>query len=269
VYTEFDRYEQYMRLKTSDQGQTQLSSYVAVGSSTDVEYCLGHSRKRAIPDAIINDLIIKCSLPLSIVENDSFRHFMAVVDSRYSPICRSTVSSALSSMAANLQDKMRQQLSSTSTGSLSVTVDIWSDRKMRGLLGVTTHTMEVSDASVAAKSYLLCCNRFKGSHTGDRIAETFDALCDEYSIKHRLDYIICDGAANMKRAFSVCFPCSFDYGDEVDVESASGQIDDDSVWENLEPSAEMELAAVFSRHSRKKMLTCYAHCLQLVVADGL
>jgi hypothetical protein len=73
----------------------------------------------------------------------------------------------------------------------------------------------------------------------------------------------------MKRAFSVCFPCLFDDGDEADVESASGQIDDDSMWENLEPSAEMELAAVFSRHSRKKRLTCYSHCLQLVVVDGL
>jgi hypothetical protein len=93
-------------------------------------------------------------------------------------------------MAANLQEKIRQQLSSTSTGSLSVTVDIWSDRKMRGFLGVIAHTTEVSDSSVAAESYLLCCNRFKGSHTGDRIAETFDALFDEYSIKHKLDFVL-------------------------------------------------------------------------------
>lgn len=59
---------------------------------------------------------------------------------------------------------------------------------------------------VQLKSYLLACNRFKGTHTGERISEAFDSICDEYDIRQKLDFVICDNAANMKRAFTVCFP---------------------------------------------------------------
>lgn len=268
----FDRYQQYLKSKVpeADRGQSSLP-YSRVTNSSDQKYGFGHSQQRAITDAIISDLIINCSMPLSIVENVNFRHFLEVVDSRYSPICRSTVSSTLSKLATTSREKIRQQLSSASIGGVSVTVDIWSDRKMRGFLGVTAHTMLVCEGSVSAKSYLLCCKRFKGSHTGEKIAEAFEELCDEYAIKDKLNFIICDGAANMKRAFSVCFPSSVDddNGDEADMDSAGEQVglDDDGIWENLEPDAEIELDGCFSRHCKR--LTCYAHCLQLVVGDGL
>lgn len=41
---------------------------------------------------------------------------------------------------------------------VALTVDIWSDRRMRGFLGVTVHFMEGNELSTA----LLSCKRFFG-----------------------------------------------------------------------------------------------------------
>ncbi|KAI9527581.1 hypothetical protein NQZ68_028803 [Dissostichus eleginoides] len=62
---------------------------------------------------------------------------------------------------------------------------------------------EKDEERIELKSNLLACDRFKGSHTAERICE---AVCDEYSIKNKIDYIISDNAANMRKAFTVCFP---------------------------------------------------------------
>jgi len=40
---------------------------------------------------IINDPVIGCGFPLSMVQNDHFRHFMSVTDAKYRPPCRQTL----------------------------------------------------------------------------------------------------------------------------------------------------------------------------------
>ncbi|KAK1886685.1 Zinc finger BED domain containing protein 4 [Dissostichus eleginoides] len=80
---------------------------------------------------------------------------------------------------------------------------------MRGFLGVTAH-IEKDEERIELKSNLLACDRFKGSHTAERICEQFEAVCDEYSITNKIDYIISDNAANMRKAFTVCFPTEQD-----------------------------------------------------------
>ena len=42
-----------------------------------------HPRQKAINDAVAQELIIGCSLPLSIVENSHFQRFMKTVEPRY------------------------------------------------------------------------------------------------------------------------------------------------------------------------------------------
>lgn len=165
---------------------------------------MSHPQQKAISNAILSDLIIDCNFPLSIVENKSFHHFLAVLDSKYTPVCRRTLTTKTESLAEERCSKLKTQLSNTDH--VSVTVDIWSDRKMSGFLGVTVHWMERDAERVQLKTNLLACNRFKGSHTAERICDQFEAICDEYNIKAKLDYIIRDNAANMRKAFTVCFP---------------------------------------------------------------
>lgn len=186
-------------------------------------YSMSHPQQKAISNAILSDLIIDCNVPLSIVENKSFRHFLAVLDSKYTPVCRRTLTTKTESLAEERRSKLKTQLSNTYH--VSVTVDIWSDRKMRGFLGVTVHWMERDAERVQLKTNLLACNRFKGSHTAERICDQFEAICDEYNIKAKLDYIISDNAANMRKAFTVCFPSEQEEDDD-----AGDNLDDPELW---------------------------------------
>ncbi|TRY56530.1 hypothetical protein DNTS_005417 [Danionella cerebrum] len=177
---------------------------------------MSHPQHEAITNAILSDLIIDCNIPLSFVEKKSFRHFLSVLD---------------------------------------ITVDIWSDRKKRGFLGVTVHWVEKDAERIQLKTNLLACNRFKGSHTAERICDQFEAICDEYDIKATLDYIISDNAANMRKAFAVCFPSE---------QEDDG--DDPELWCDLTLEDQQTVDAAMAK---KQRLQCFAHALQLVVGDGL
>ena len=45
-------------------------------------YNQGHPRQKAITESIINDHIISCNLPLSLIEKSSFRKFLSVVEEK-------------------------------------------------------------------------------------------------------------------------------------------------------------------------------------------
>lgn len=124
--------------------------------------------------------------------------------------------------------------------------------------------MNVTDKSLELKSFLLSCDRFTESHTGERIGEKFEAVCDEFIIKNKLDYIITDNAANMKRAFTICFPSS-----DTSKDVSPNHLDDADLWEDLDVNDMEEVHNLLDRNCKKRRLQCFAHTLQLVVGDGL
>uniref|UniRef100_A0A4W5K373 HAT C-terminal dimerisation domain-containing protein n=1 Tax=Hucho hucho TaxID=62062 RepID=A0A4W5K373_9TELE len=251
------RFEQYQMNKsvTSEAQQSPISQFIETRQG---KYSMNHPQQKAINNAILSDLVIDCNLPLSILENKSFRHFLSVIDSKYSPVCRRTLTSKVENLATERRSKLKTQLSNTDH--VSVTVDIWSDRKMRGFLGVTVHCMEKDGERIQLKSNLLACDCFKGPHIAERICEQFEAICGEYSIKDKLDYIISDNAANMRKAFTVCFPIE---QEEVHDED---HLDDPELWNDLTLEDQQTVDAAIAK---KQRLQCFAHTLQLVVGDGL
>lgn len=146
---------------------------------------------------------------------------------------------------------------------MCLTVDIWTDRCMRGFLGVTAHFMEIEKNSPSLQTVLLSCERFTGSHTGERISETFEEICDNFNIKHKLDYIICDNAANMRKAFTVCFPSATN-----ESEDAEDDLENSNLWEDISENIQDDVESIQSS-CRQLRLQCFAHSLQLVVRDGL
>ena len=175
-------------------------------------------------------------------------------------MCRRTLTSKTENLAEERRSRLKTQLSNTDH--VSVTVDIWSDRKMRGFLGVTVHWIEKEPERLQLKTNLLACNRFKGSHTAERICDQFEAICDEYNIKDKLDYIISDNAANMRKAFSVCFLSEQEDDDDNDRD----YLDDPELWCDLTLEDQQTVDAAMAK---KQRLQCFAHTLQLVVGDGL
>lgn len=252
------RFEEY-QINKSISNEPQQPSISQFLDKRVGHYSMSHPQQKAITNAILSDLIIDCNLPLSIVENQSFRHFLTVLDSKYNPVCRRTLTSKTEKLAEERRSKLKTQLSNTDH--VSVTVDIWSDRKMRGFLGVTVHWIEKEAERIQLKSNLLSCERFKGSHTAEKICDQFEAICDEYNIKDKLDYIITDNAANMRKAFTVCFP-SEQEDDDVD----GDHLDDPELWCDLTLEDQLTVDAALAK---KQRLQCFAHTLQLVVGDGL
>ena len=44
---------------------------------------------------------------------------------------------------------------------------------------------------------------FRGSHTGQNIAESIERCLHKYRLRQKVHYIITDNASNMRKAFSV------------------------------------------------------------------
>lgn len=257
LFHRYAEYEKKRRLST-DSRQPAITQFTQ--AQPQDAYSANHPKQKAITNAIVKDLVVGCNMPLSITENQHFRHFLTVADSKYVPICRKTMTSKVESLVAESREKIKLLLDSADH--VSVTIDIWSDRRMRGFMGVTVHAMATTEG-IQLKSHLLACNRFKGSHTGERIAEAFESICDEYKIRQKLDFVICDNAANMKRAFTVCFPQEED--DEVNDDD---NLDDAELWEDLSRDEQKTVDQMLTRGSPKRQ-QCFAHTLQLVVGDGL
>ncbi|CAJ1059641.1 uncharacterized protein LOC117545812 [Xyrichtys novacula] len=121
--------------------------------------------------------------------------------------------------------------------------------------------MEKDAESLQLRSNLLACDRFKGSHTAERICEQFEAICDDYDINDKVEYIINDNAANMRKAFTVCFPT--EHEDEV---YNNDHIDDPELWNELTPEDQQTVDAALAK---KTALAVFCAQLQLVVGDGL
>uniref|UniRef100_A0A3B4ZLE7 HAT C-terminal dimerisation domain-containing protein n=1 Tax=Stegastes partitus TaxID=144197 RepID=A0A3B4ZLE7_9TELE len=129
-------------------------------------YSLHSPRQQAITEAIVKDLTVGSSLPLSFVENGHFKHFLEIVDCKYTP----------------------------------------ADRRLRSFLGVTAHVCCKTKDSYVLESYLLDCRRFTGRHSGEQIASALEEITEEYGISQKITYIITHNAANMKCAFKVHMP---------------------------------------------------------------
>uniref|UniRef100_A0A3B5PVV0 Uncharacterized LOC111606838 n=1 Tax=Xiphophorus maculatus TaxID=8083 RepID=A0A3B5PVV0_XIPMA len=216
-------------------------------------------RQQAISEAIVQDLIIGCCLPLSLVENGHFKHFLEVLDSKYTPISRKTVSERrIPELVRKVKETVLEKLKTQS--SVSLTTDLWSDRRLRSFLGVTAHVCYKSKDCYALETYLLDCRRFTGRHTGEHIASAFEEITEEYGIRDKISYIITDNAPNMKCAFKVHMPQQ----QSDDSESEEDNLDDEHLWEDINSEEDIDLP-----WSSGERLSCFAHSLQLVVHDGM
>ncbi|CAI5638886.1 unnamed protein product [Oreochromis niloticus] len=210
--------------------------------------------QQAITQSILQDLIVGCPLPLSIVVNPHFRHFLNVLDSKYTPVSRTTLTEKLiphfvTKVKGDIIKALEVQ------PNVAITTDLWSDRRLRTFLGVTAHVACKNKDSYSLQSFLLDCRRFTGKHCGERIASAFDNIVEEYGIGHKISYILTDNASNMKRAFKVRMPEVEDpEGDSSD------DLDDETMWEDAEDS---------DPWSTGERLSCFAYSLQLVISDGM
>ncbi|KAK9961953.1 hypothetical protein ABG768_007347 [Culter alburnus] len=183
------------------------------------------------------------------------------MDNKYTPISRRTISEKqIPVLVRTVKETILKKLETQS--SVSLTTDLWSDRRLRSFLGVTAHVCKKSkdSDSYALESYLLDCRHFTGRHSGERITSAFEEITEEYGIRQKISYIITDNAANMKCAFKVHMPQQ----QSDDSESEEESLDDEHLWEDMNLVEDTELP-----WSSGERLSCFAHSLHLVVNDGM
>ena len=139
-------------------------------------------------------------LPIYTCDTEGFRDFMKDVDGKWRPCSGKWVSGIR--LPQKLQSGKEKLTSSFSNlDNLSATLDIWSDRRMRGFKGITIHWMDKDTFEMH-----MCCLaviRIKGSHTGLNILEHFDNVMLKFNIKCKSVRIVSDEAANMRKAFEL------------------------------------------------------------------
>lgn len=119
--------------KITDSVIVQKVKYAGASSS---KFLSSHPRQIELEKSIIEDLIIELGLPLSLIERPSFIKFMAHVDSRFTMISRRTLTRTT---IPNLYSKMMDGLKSfcSLAKCISLTLDLWSDRRQRAFFAVT------------------------------------------------------------------------------------------------------------------------------------
>jgi len=137
--------------KTPGTSQRLISTF----SSMSALYHPSHHRQRELTDAIVKQLVVAGNLPLSLVEQQWFREFMGVVDPKFKVPSRykinSLVSQKFNEKRAVLQSKLLL------AKHVTITLDMWSDRRMRSYMDITVHFMT---SDMKFNSYLLDFNYF-------------------------------------------------------------------------------------------------------------
>lgn len=111
--------------------------------------------------------------------------------------------------------------------------------------------------------------RFQGSHTGQAISDCFEEICAGYAVLDKLDTITTNNAANMKRAFTVCFPES-EEARLVGEVGTTDSVDNEAFWCDAEFGEVNEIRDIVSRAGTKSTWhRCFAHSLQLVIGDSI
>lgn len=108
---------------------------------------------------VVHDLIINLGLPVAIVDHPTFIRAMSIVDSKFTllsrrTLCRTVLPSALE------QVNMKLKQACENAQFLSLTLDVWTDPRMRAFLAITMHT--VNELTGDLNSYLLSSRPLSG-----------------------------------------------------------------------------------------------------------
>ncbi len=197
-------------------------------------------------------------LALSLVESLAFKMFVHTLDPRYTLPSRKHLSTKLlTEKQKAIQCRLIELLGSVEC--VSVTLDMWSNRQMKGYIGITCHFIK----RWSMQTVLLSCQRFHGKHTAENITQYFDGTTTQYNLGDKISNIITDSASNMLKPFRLPgFESSTtDVDSNADTDSESD--DDNNDHDEMEAVDLQESMTYLPEHD-----PCFAHTLQLVVKDG-
>jgi len=223
--------------------QSKLNNFIKQSGPT--KYNVKDPKQKEVTEALIQ-YIAGDLLPFSTVESVNFKNFVEKLDSRFQIPSRKHLSSKLiHEKAQEVRKILFENLKAADH--ICLTVDLWSNRAMKGFLGITAHYL----LNWEMKSAMIACKRFKGRHTAENILHEYEECITSFDINDKIFCVISDNASNMVKAFNFPIPGYDDPNKQVD-------LNDDDLDEEL-----TEIENPFPQHKR-----CYAHSLQLVIKDS-
>jgi len=232
-----------------------------------------------INESIATNLIVGCNMPPSMLEQRGFRRFMNVVAHKWKPCsARYIKSQVIPCLYASVKGKVQALLNEIDQ--LSVTIDIWCDRRGKAFLGITGHFIDIDFKGHAV---LLKFVRLKGPHTGENIRNVTKDILEELGISRKIYRVITDNASNMIKAYKF----GITVNDQSDSENLSQPLsqstessesytehesndesDTESEWTFLDAIDDLADRSNGSEETNVR-LSCFAHSLQLAIRDGL
>jgi hypothetical protein len=154
-------------------------------------------KQQQLNASITKNLVIRCNLPLSVVENPAFLEFMKELNPKWQPISSKALKlHIIPSFVNNTQTLIRQAL--IGVKEVTLTIDAWSDKRCRSFLGVTVHFI---DDKLTPRAYLIDFLRFKPRHTGQNILQTTEDVLERFGLKEKVFRIVTDNASAMIKAY--------------------------------------------------------------------
>jgi hypothetical protein len=177
---------------------------------TTTESSSNNHKQTRVNLAIAKYLIIKCNLPLNLVENCAFREFMKECGCKWNPISSKKLKN---DVIGTFTDKMNKLIQDTLNDikSVTLTVDAWSDRRNRSYIGVTCHFI---NHKLEAQALLIDFVRFKSPHNSENIYHTTESILDRYNIKEKVYKIVTDNASTMIKAYKFGLSVADEVNDE-------------------------------------------------------
>jgi hypothetical protein len=153
----YNEWKKNLAIKEEKSQLTQSSIKNAMMSPRGTKYTHDHPRQIALSKMVTNDLIIGLALPLSIVERPEFLQAMLTVDPKFVvPSRRSLCRDVLPKMVEKVEGELKRIFKSSRF--LAMTLDLWTDRRMRCFYAITIHFI----SQCLFKSHLLAFKHFSG-----------------------------------------------------------------------------------------------------------
>ena len=157
---EFEEWTDAVKAKSNASDQLkQPTLQEAISSPRSSTYASSHPRQLELTEMVFQNFIVELGSPFSIVENPAFIRAMAIVDSKFRvPSRRMFTEMYLPPVYDKLTKKLKNICSSTDF--LSLSLDVWTDRRMRAFYAVTMHFINQLGG---LRSHLLAFNPLSGT----------------------------------------------------------------------------------------------------------
>ena len=128
-----------------------------------------------------------------VVEGKAFHKIISILDTQYQIPGRRTVKNIILKQFEKKRKTIADFIKNISR-KVALTVDIWSSLKFESFLGITIHFI---DENWMLQHFILDVFRFKGSHTGETIANEIYNTLAEFGLETKIIAITTDNGSNM------------------------------------------------------------------------